>query len=101
MNIENTWMPFNRSTGPWNLTRERQNIFARGMTYAITGTTRYAEKDMSMALDLDPLNGEIWFEKGKLDEKTGKQNGCLSLLSRKHIQYGIYEAGEILDKQCK
>ncbi len=26
---------------------------------------------MSMALDLDPLNGEIWFEKGKLAEQLG------------------------------
>lgn len=73
--------------------------FARGLTYAITGTTRYAEKDMSMALDLDPFNGEIWFEKAKLDEQIGNhESACYCF--QKAFQYGIYEAGEILDKRC-
>jgi tetratricopeptide (TPR) repeat protein len=74
--------------------------FARGMTYAATGTIRYAEKDMSMALDLDPLNGEIWFEKGKVDEKLGYlEDACFCY--RKAYQYGIFEAGEILEKRCR
>jgi tetratricopeptide (TPR) repeat protein len=73
--------------------------YARGLTYASTGTTRYAEKDMSMALDLDPYNGEIWFEKGKLSEKLGNlKNACFCY--QKAFQYGIFEAGEILDRQC-
>lgn len=73
--------------------------FARGRTYASTGTTRYAEKDMSMALDLDPYNGEIWFEKGKLSQKLGdSSSACLCF--KKAYQYGVYEAGELRDKLC-
>jgi tetratricopeptide (TPR) repeat protein len=73
--------------------------FARGRTYALTGTTRYAEKDMSMALDLDPYNGEIWFEKGRLTELMGDITGACQCF-RKAYQYGIYEAGELIDKSC-
>jgi Flp pilus assembly protein TadD len=74
--------------------------FARGRTYAATGTTMYAEKDMSMALDLDPLNGQIWYEKGKLAEKLGTiENACFCY--RKAFQYGIYEAGELLNQRCQ
>lgn len=72
---------------------------ARGRTYAVTGTTRYAEKDMSMALDLDPLNGEIWYEKGKLAESLGTvEHACHCY--QKAFQYGIYEAGELINKRC-
>jgi tetratricopeptide (TPR) repeat protein len=73
--------------------------FARGRTYAVTGTTRYAEKDMSMALDLDPLNGEIWFEKGKLAEALGSvENACHCY--QKAFQYGVFEAGELINARC-
>ncbi len=73
--------------------------FARGRTYVSTGTTRYAEKDMSMALDLDPYNGNIWFEKGKLSDQLGDRSGACYCY-RKAYQYGIFEAGEIIEKQC-
>lgn len=73
--------------------------FARGRTYAATGTIRYAHKDMSMSLDLDPLSGEVWFEKGKLDQQLGNmQSACHCF--RKAYQYGIFEAGEKVDKLC-
>ncbi len=73
--------------------------FARGRAYATTGTTIYAEKDMAMALDLDPYNGEIWFEKGKLLQRLGKQeDACFCY--QQAFRYGVYEAGEILEKQC-
>ena len=74
--------------------------FARGKAYASTGTTRYAEKDMSMALDLDPYNGEIWFEKGKLSELLGNKKGACHCY-QKAFQYGVYEAGELLDNNCR
>ena len=73
--------------------------FARGVTYAATGTTRYAEKDFSMALDLDPLNGEIWFEKAKVAERLGKVSVACHCYE-KAFQYGIYEAREYLDLNC-
>jgi tetratricopeptide (TPR) repeat protein len=74
-------------------------FYARGLTYATTGTTRYAEKDLSMALDLDPFNGEIWYEKGKLSEQLGQLKEACSCY-QKAFQYGIFDAGEILDKLC-
>ncbi len=73
--------------------------YGRGMTYAATGTIRYAERDMSMALDLDPLNGEIWFEKGKLDEQMGKLSDACHCY-RKAYQYGVFEAGELVSSKC-
>jgi tetratricopeptide (TPR) repeat protein len=73
--------------------------FARGLTYASTGTVRYAHKDLSMALDLDPLNGEIWFEQGKLAQELGNLSSACHCY-QKAFQYGIFEAGEFLDKNC-
>ena len=73
--------------------------FARGLTYAATGTTRYAEKDMSMALDLDPLNGELWYEKGKLADQLGNVDDACHCY-QKAFQYGIFEAGELVSKRC-
>lgn len=78
---------------------EAAYYYARGLTYAATGTTRYAEKDMSMALDLDPFNGEIWFEKGKLDDQLGNsQSACHCY--QKAYQYGVFEAGDLINKRC-
>lgn len=74
--------------------------FARGKTYASTGTIRYAHKDMSMALDLDPLNGEIWYEQGRLSNELGDRTGACHCY-RKAFQYGIFEAGEFVDINCK
>ena len=79
---------------------EASYYFARGLTYGATGTTRYAEKDMSMALDLDPYNGEIWFEKGKLSQQLGKMQDACDCFE-KAAQYGIFEAGEFLEKHCR
>jgi tetratricopeptide (TPR) repeat protein len=75
-------------------------FFARGRTYAATGTIRYADRDMSMALDLDPLNGELWFEKGNLSEELGDSNTACHCF-RKAFQYGVYEAGERVEKNCQ
>ena len=75
-------------------------FFARGKTYASTGTIRYADKDMSMALDLDPLNGEIWFEKGVVSEKLGDMTEACHCYT-KAFQYGIFEARDLLDTNCK
>lgn len=75
-------------------------FFARGRIYASTGTTRYAEKDMAMALDLDPYNGEIWFEMGKLSGKLGDAIAACHCF-RQAYQYGVFEAGELIDQTCK
>jgi len=78
---------------------ESEYYYGRGRTYAATGTTRYAERDMSMALDLDPLNGEIWFEKGNLAEQLGDRTDACHCY-RKAYQYGIFEAGELVSTKC-
>ena len=75
-------------------------FYARGRTYAATGTTRFAEKDMSMALDLDPLNGQVWFEKGKLEEQLGDAASACHCY-QKAYQYGVFEAGELYNKKCQ
>jgi tetratricopeptide (TPR) repeat protein len=80
-------------------TGEAAYYFARGRTYAATGTTRYAENDMSMALDLDPLNGEIWYAKGKLADQLGNRDTACHCY-RKAYQYGVFEAGELINKRC-
>ncbi len=79
---------------------EAAYYYARGRTYAATGTTRYAEKDMSMALDLDPLNGEIWFDKGKLADQLGNGSSACHCY-QKAFQYGIFEAGELINQRCR
>jgi len=78
---------------------EADYYYARGVTYAATGTTRYAEKDLSMALDLDPLNGEIWFEKAKVSDRLGNRSDACHCFEKAY-QYGIYEAREYLDQHC-
>ena len=78
---------------------EAAYYFARGRTYAATGTTRYAEKDMSMALDLDPLDGAIWFEKGKMEDQLGNTESACHCY-QKAYQYGIFEAGELINTRC-
>jgi len=79
---------------------EAAYYFARGRTYAATGTTRYAEKDMSMALDLNPLNGEIWYEKAQLADQLGNVESACHCY-QKAYQYGIFEAGEVINKRCQ
>lgn len=79
---------------------ESEYYFSRGLSYAATGTTKYAEQDMSMALDLDPYNGQIWLERGKLKEKLGQRPAACQCY-RKAFQYGIFEAGELVRKTCQ
>jgi hypothetical protein len=52
-----------------------------------------------MALDLDPLNGETWFEKGKVAARLGKVSMACHCY-QKAFQYGVYEAREYLDTNC-
>jgi len=75
-------------------------FYARGMTYAATRTLRYAEKDLSMALDLDPLNGKIWFEKGKLADQLGRADDACHCY-QKASQYGVREAHERYYERCQ
>jgi len=50
----------------------------RGNNYLKTNTFKYAIKDYTMALDLDPNNSETWFNKGLARYSNGDKNGaCL------------------------
>lgn len=76
-----------------------QCFYHRGLTYMATNTTRIAEKDFSMALDLDPTNGDVWFAKGNVNLKLGNHDkACFDF--RKALQYGIFEAREPLERLC-
>lgn len=73
---------------------------ARGRTYAATGTLIYAEKDLSMALDLDPLNGETWMETARLAERMGRKQKACDCYRKAH-KLGIFEAGEKVERLCR
>ena len=73
---------------------------ARGRTYAATGTIMYADRDMSMALDLDPYNGQTWYEKGMLADRLGNRQAACRCF-RKALQYGVFEAREWLETNCR
>lgn len=79
---------------------EAAYYYARGRTYAATGTDRYAEKDMSMALDLDPTNGDVWLAKGKLASKMGNQENACHCFERAY-RFGVHEAIDYLEKNCR
>lgn len=49
---------------------------ARGLTYLATSTYRYAINDFGMALDLDPKNHEVWFQKGMARWYANEREGA-------------------------
>jgi len=79
---------------------EADYYLARGQSYMATGTTVYAEKDLSMALDLDPLNPKAWFSMGQVAEKLGKKQKACDCYGRAQ-QLGLYEAGNHVERLCR
>ena len=51
---------------------------ARGLTYLATSTYRYAINDFGMALDLDPKNHEVWFQKGMARWHASEREGAIA-----------------------
>jgi tetratricopeptide (TPR) repeat protein len=73
--------------------------FNRGRAFAATKTHVYASRDFSMALDLNPVDPEIWFMKGLTELELGsRDSACFSF--RKAAQLGKYEAREYINRLC-
>jgi len=73
---------------------------ARGRTYLKTSTLPYAIADLSMALDLDPADGETWMLLGQAKLLTGlKDEACSDF--KKAIQLGHTEALQFQVDNCQ
>ena len=68
---------------------------ARGKTYLATSTYPYALNDFGMALDLDPKNHEVWFQRGMVKWQTNDREGSIADWERA-ARYGSAKAAEKL-----
>lgn len=75
-------------------------FIARGDAYFQTKTYAYAIKDYSMALDLDPNNGEVYLNKGLARFYLGDTEGACSDW-RMAKRLGNIQAQEYLLEHCK
>jgi tetratricopeptide (TPR) repeat protein len=76
-------------------TNDPRFFAARGKTYLATSTYTYALNDFGMALDLDPKNHEVWFQRGMVKWQTNDREGSIAdweLAAR----YGSEKAAEKL-----
>lgn len=72
----------------------------RGEAYFNTRTWKSADKDLSMALDLDPDNPETYFLKAQVAMKLGdKTHACFCY--RQAYKYGKDEAFNFLNELCR
>jgi tetratricopeptide (TPR) repeat protein len=75
-------------------------FITRGNTYLKTKTYKYASRDFSMALDLEPQNSEAYLNKGKALYYSGDLKGaCADWQSA--MKYGNREAVVMLQTYCK
>ncbi|HKK63421.1 MAG TPA: tetratricopeptide repeat protein [Bacteroidales bacterium] len=75
-------------------------FFNRGRVYAATDMYEYASRDYAMALDLEPTNADIWFEKGISDlERGDEETACFNF--KKSLQYGRKDALDFIHQICK
>jgi len=75
-------------------------FFNRGRVYAATDMYEYASRDYAMALDLEPTNADIWFEKGISDLERGDEDtACFNF--KKSLQYGRKDALDFIHQICK
>ncbi len=68
---------------------------ARGKTYLATSTYRYAMNDFGMALDLDPKNHEVWFQRGMVKWHSNDRDGSIADWERA-TRYGSEKAAKKL-----
>ncbi len=68
---------------------------ARGKTYLATSTYRYAMNDFGMALDLDPKNHEVWFQRGMVKWHSNDREGSIADWERA-TRYGSEKAAKKL-----
>ena len=68
---------------------------ARGKTYLATSTYPYALNDFGMALDLDPKNHEVWFQRGMAKWRFNDREGSIADWERA-ARYGSEKAAKKL-----
>ncbi len=68
---------------------------ARGKTYLATSTYPYAMNDFGMALDLDPKNHEVWFQRGMVKWHSNDREGSIADWERA-TRYGSEKAAKKL-----
>jgi tetratricopeptide (TPR) repeat protein len=73
---------------------------ARAETYLKTQTFQYAERDLSMALDLNPMDASIYVKRANARKAQGKNEEACSDL-KKAIRYGSYEAEKLYYQLCE
>lgn len=82
-----------------NDTSKAKYFVSRGNAYLKTNMFRYAHNDFSMALDLTPYNGYIYFQRGKARLKMGnKQGACIDW--KMAVHYGYKQAQELFNQHC-
>jgi tetratricopeptide (TPR) repeat protein len=81
-------------------TSDPRYFTARGNTYLITRTFKYAWKDFAMSLDLDPKNPEVYLNKGIASVNLGDNpDACFCFEMAK--KYGSTKAENFIEKYCK
>lgn len=78
---------------------EPEYFSGRGRAYLQTGMYEYAYKDFSMALDLNPQNGETWYLKGLARQHTADAEGACNDFE-KAFKRGYKEALRELQENC-
>ena len=75
------------------------NLDSFDESYINTSTWEFAISDYSMALDLDPRNAEVYFNKGFALLKTGnRDDACRDY--RMALKYGNKKASAEINKNC-
>lgn len=72
---------------------------ARGDLYMASGSYEFARYDYTMALDLNPLNAEVWYNKAKVliyEERIDE--ACHDL--KMALRYGNKKAAALINRHC-
>lgn len=75
-------------------------FIARANTYLKTNTFKYAYNDYSMALDLQPYNGEVYYNRGIARLNLGDRKGACSDWEQA-MHYGYLKAFDYIEKNCR
>jgi Flp pilus assembly protein TadD len=78
---------------------DASSFAGRGDLYLASGSYEFARSDYSMALDLDPHNGDIWFSKAKVliyEERIDE--ACHDL--KMALRYGNKKAAPLINRHC-
>ncbi len=72
----------------------------RAKTYYESGVFQYAEKDYSFLLDYEPMNGELYANRGLCRQKQGNLKGACSDWHKART-YQYIKVDEYLEKHCR